>query len=172
MEKLRIVAHGGGGALSWVYILAIGAAVVIGIISYQNNKKKLDSGQIIKRKSSFWEQAEIFTLSGGDWNRVWEELRTAEYYGAASGTQDSQQMRVRYQGSGWTAELYKCQTEAGEKDRYLFQFLHWTERNGVPQSLTAMNTLLTTVEKTFLKIDPQTKVSNEYINIKSRPKFF
>lgn len=155
-----------------IYVLIIGGVVVISIIMYLNNKKKLDSGQIIKRKGNFWEQAEIFTLSGGDWNRVWEELRTAEYYGAASGTRDSQQMRVHYQGSGWTAELYKCKTEAGEKDCYLFHFLHWTERNYVPQSVVAMNTLLTTVEKTFLKIDPQTQVSNEYIDVKSRPKFF
>ena len=60
----------------------------------------------------------------------------------------------------------------GEKDSYYFHFTNWDTRNGVNPQSEQMNTLLTTIEKVFLKIDPQTQVSTEDIKVKHRPKFF
>ena len=153
-----------------ILILAISA--VLFYIMYLRQKKLVDSGQIIKRDSSYMEKAHIFTLTNGDWPRVWEELRTADYHGTCSGTKDSTRPLVLYKGVNWTAELYKCGTVEGEKDTYRFQFTHWETRQGLIQYESDMNTLLTTVEKTFLKIDPQTQVSEQAIDIKTKTKFF
>ena len=66
---------------------------------------------------------------------------------------------------------YKCERDDG-KDCYGFQFLEWTERQGMIQYEAHMNTVLTAIERAFLQLDPQTEVSTEYVNTKTKPKFF
>lgn len=71
----------------------------------------------------------------------------------------------------WSAQLYKCESNS-DKDRYGFQFLKWTERQGMIQYEAYMNTVLTSIEKAFLQLNPQTEVPTEYVSTKTKPKFF
>ncbi len=158
--------------MTWSIILIVLFVAVVAYVNFSRYQRLIDEGQIIKRSANFEETAEIFTLSNASWERVWEELRTADYHGAASGSRDAQHPMIVYKGAGWGAELYQMETDAGEKDSYYFHFTNWDTRNGVNPQSEQMNTLLTTIEKVFLKIDPQTQVSTEDIKVKHRPKFF
>lgn len=159
--------------MTWgIILIVIVFVAVVAYVNFSRYQRLVDEGQIIKRSANFEEKAEIFTLSNADWERVWEELRTADYHGTASGSRDAQHPMVVYKGAGWGAELYKMKTDAGEKDSYYFYFTNWNTRNEVNLQSEQMNTLLTTIEKVFLKIDPQTQVSMEDIKVKHRPKFF
>ena len=140
-------------------------------IMYARRKKLYDSGQIIKRNLDYLKQVHYFTLENGSWERVWNALKDADYHKAAGVTGDSQKPLIRYNGVNWSAQLYKCERDDG-KDCYGLQFLEWTERQGMIQYEAHMNTVLTAIERTFLRLDPQTEVSTEYVNTKSNPKFF
>ncbi len=158
--------------MTWTIILIVLFVTVVAYVNFSRYYRLIDKGQIIKRPANFEEKAEIFTLCNASWERVLEELRTADYHRAASGSADAQHPLMVYKGAGWGAELYKMETDAGEKDSYYFHFTNWDTMNGVNPQSEKMNTLLTTIEKVFLKIDPQTQVSTEDIKVKHRPKFF
>lgn len=158
--------------MTWATILIILFVAVVVYVNFSRYYRLIGEGQIIKRPANFEEKAEIFTLSNADWERVWEELRAADYHGAVSVSKDAQRPLMVCKGAGWDAELYKMETDVGEKDSYYFHFTKWDTRNGVNPQSEQMNTLLTTIEKVFLKIDPQTQVSTEDIKVKHRPKFF
>ena len=70
------------------------------------------------------------------------------------------------------AQFRKLKTEEGQPQQYTFRFTHWETKNGGPVSINSMNALLTTVEKTLLKVDPSTQVSSERINYTTKSKFF
>lgn len=153
----------------WICVIGITAAVAY--IMYWRKKKLYDSGQIIKRNLDYLKQVHYFSLKNGDWERVWKVLKDTDYHEVVSMARDSQKPLIHYKGANWSAQLYKCKTEDG-KDCYGFQFLNWVERQGMIQYEPYMNTLLTAIEKTFLQLDPQTEVSTEYVDTKSKPKFF
>ena len=67
--------------------------------------------------------------------------------------------------------MYHMKEETG-RNAYCFEYTHWQTHNGIPYEYNAMNTVLTTVERTFLELDPNTQVSSKKIEIKTRPKFF
>lgn len=153
----------------WIVLIGFTAALLY--IMYSRRQKLYDSGQIIKRNLDYLKQMHYFTLENGDWERVWTALKDADYHKAASVARDSQKPLVHYNGVNWSAQLYKCESNSG-KDRYGFQFLKWTERQGMIQYEAYMNTVLTSIEKTFLRLDPQTEVSTEYVSTKTKPQFF
>lgn len=153
----------------WIVLIGFTAALLY--IMYSRRQKLYDSGQIIKRNLDYPKQVHYFTLENGDWERVWNALKDADYHKAASVARDPQKPLVRYNGVNWSAQLYKCESNSG-KDCYGFQFLQWTERQGMIQYEAYMNTVLTSVEKTFLQLDPQTEVSTEYVSTKTKPQFF
>ncbi len=153
----------------WIFLIGLTAAALY--IMYARRKKLYDSGQIIKRNLDYLKQVHYFTLENGGWERVWNALKDTDYHNAASMAGDSQKPLIRYDGVNWAAQLYKCERDDG-KDCYGFQFLEWTERQGMIQYEAHMNTVLTAIERAFLRLDPQTEVSTEYVNTKSKPKFF
>lgn len=153
----------------WIFLIGLTAAALY--IMYARRKKLYDSGQIIKRNLDYLKQVHYFTLENGGWERVWNALKDTDYHKAASMAGDSPKPLIRYNGVNWSAQLYKCERDDG-KDCYGFQFLEWTERQGMIQYEAHMNTVLTAIERAFLQLDPQAEVSTEYVNTKTKPKFF
>lgn len=157
---------------AWVLILGIVViAVILGYFSAQKQKELLSEGKIAKRDMGFEDYAEIFTIRDVSFSEIWAELKTADYSGKVNGSADVANERVVYKGSDWEAHLYHMKEEQ-ERNAYCFEFLKWRTHNGITQSATDMNIVLTTIEKVFLKIDPNTQVSKRKNITKSKPKFF
>lgn len=76
-----------------------------------------------------------------------------------------------FTGSTWSARLYRKNDEAG-KTIYSFQYLNWKTHNGGIMYEDYMNMLLTSIEKMFLSIDPDTQVKTRLLETKTSHKFF
>ena len=57
----------------------------------------------------------------------------------------------------WNAELL-LEGQEGDTYNYRFAFTHWETRNGTPRFSEEMNIMETTIEKIFLRLDPNTVV--------------
>lgn len=151
-----------------IVLLLIAAACLGGGIWYKSNL--LSKGKIINRPKDFVEYAELFTL----------KPITKEQFIAAVETQIKPNTRARAEGNSnlitmslgidITAEL-KLIEHTEEKSVYRFNFTHWKSKHGSPENVTEMNILLTTVEKMFIGIDPNTQVSTVRIDVKTKRSF-
>ena len=80
--------------------------------------------------------------------------------------------RIDFQaGINYSAVLYRVEQTA-EKSVYCFKFTKWRSQHGAPVCADAMNTLLTSVEKMFLGIDPNTQVTTVKNDIKTKRHLF
>jgi len=159
----------------WLAIIVIVAAIVIGVAiglkQRQANNKLLEEGRMIKRDISFVETAEVFTLSGADFERVVNAIWQADFSGAGvSIEKDSAKQAVMFKAKGWAAQLYRMEDDNG-KYSYCFTFTAWQTYRGIPQDHAQMNQLLTAVEKAFLSIDPNTQVQASKIKTKTKTSF-
>ncbi len=160
----------------WIAVLIVIAAILIVIAIGRNNAKKLqaniDNGIMINRDSSFYEYEETYLLKG-DWNTVWGTLREANYHGAiSSGKRVPGKCAVDYRGSDYTARFFQAEFDTEDCQTFRFRFTHWEEHRGTPYSEWAMNILLTTIEKTLLQIDPNTRYSIRKLDFKTRSSLF
>ncbi|MDR3209051.1 MAG: hypothetical protein LBT36_00280 [Oscillospiraceae bacterium] len=155
-------------------IVAISVVIVAAwlYLNLRRNKKLLEAGRIIKRDSHFIESSETFTLSGGEFAKLVPALQTMDITGTGvSWESKGATQTVSFKsGNGWTAVLTALE-RGGEKYRYRFQFTGWKTRNGAPLSEDTMNMLLTSLEKAFLTLDPNTQVETERFKTKSKTKF-
>lgn len=159
--------------MSWIWVVIIAILLVVCPIAYSYKKKLLDSGQITKRSADFEKYAEIFTIRDIPFSNVLEALRSANYYGKVTLAFSSEKETIVFKGAGWGAQLYHMREDTS-RTAYCFEFTNWKTTNswGVPDEQIAMNTVLTTVEKTILQLDPNTQVSTKKVEIKTKHKFF
>lgn len=139
---------------------------------YWRHKKLVDSGKVINRESNFVEKAEDFILALGASDEVSKRIQSLPY------TEIKASMRIEnggqsflFTGSTWSARLYRKNDEAG-KAVYSFQYLNWKTHNGGIMYEDLMNMLLTSIEKMFLGIDPNTQVKTRLLETKTSHKFF
>jgi hypothetical protein len=148
---------------------------IFGIALYYNVKRTnalTESGRIVKRGGNWYENAEQFTLSGADFERVVKGIQASDLSGTGvSVSKNDQKQALWFTTSTWRSVLRKLEN-AGDKDVYEFSMLHWKEHNGVVQTGVEMNILLTAVEKVFVSIDPATQVTTRPISVKTKTDFF
>jgi hypothetical protein len=152
-------------------ILAVLVGIYLGMKVRKERQRLIDSGQIIDRKYGFEEYAEIFTIKEVPFSEVWSTIRSANYYRKANVKAVQGKEAIAFAGADWGAYLYHMSGEA-DRNAYRFDFTKWSTTNGVPNELLAMNTVLTSVEKAFLQLDPNTQVSTKKIKIKNKHSFF
>lgn len=154
--------------------IIIAVIAVFGIALYYNmkkNKELTDSGRIVKRSGLWYENAEQFTLSGADFDRVVKGIQASDLSGTGVSVSKSDEKKALwFASSTWRAVLHKMEN-AGDKDVYEFSMLHWKEHNGVVQTGVEMNLLLTAIEKVFVAIDPGTQVTTRPIHVKTKTDF-
>ena len=155
--------------LLWVVLISgviIAAAVGVGL---KRNKRLIEEGKIIKRDISFIECAEIFVLKNADFEAVLSKLRESILDEKLSWSKREGGV-VFKSGHGWTAQLTLNEQNADTYE-YCFLFSAWQTRKGMPIGAETMNMLLTSVEKAFLSIDPDTQVNSVRQKLKTKTSF-
>jgi hypothetical protein len=140
------------------------------IIAEKRNKRLTDEGKIIDREWKFWEKAEIFTLIGGEYEKVGNLIKTADYSECPVTlypNYENKKVFLFKSGEDWEARLIFLGENEG-KSKYRFEFIKWKTRNGIPKNTSTMNMIETTIEKIFLGLDSKTVVETEKIKIKTR----
>ncbi len=161
---------------NFMLVLLISAAI-IGIVCYfgkQRNDRLIAEGKIISRKTNFYEFAEIFTLSGIDYNRIRSAVDNADFSDLKATVYkdlDGQRKILFRSGYEWNAEIsFKGETDG--KYRYRFEFVAWNEHNGIPFRMDTMNMMETKVEKLLLSLDPSASVQSVENKLTTKRSFF
>lgn len=158
----------------WIAIIIIVAAFAIALpIAISRGKKvkaMLDQGQIIKRSSRYAEKGEEFTSKIGTFVALKKELLKMQRPCNMSGNTGTV---VNFTASSYEARLYKVDfDEASGIGIYRFEFTKWrTGRYGYEED-TSMNMLMTSVEKAFLNLDPNTGVKFYDLDFKTKHRLF
>ena len=143
----------------WIVLLIV--AAVMGVVIYfamKSHNKMVADGKIISRRTNFMENAEEFTLTVVEPERVTEAVRAMSYADMHTKMQCSNEQQLfKFTGSTWSAQLHKLR-DNGTQVVYRFEFTNWKTQNGMPQDGLNMNKLTTAVEKIFLSLDPNTQV--------------
>ncbi len=155
----------------WFFILAI-IAVIVGaaFVTAQRSKKLFEEGKIIKRPSTFWENAELFITN-----------TTLESFENAIQKFDLTDCKVSIEhfsngilfksSHSWNATVEFKGTKE-DKNVFEFSFPAYKTKNGMPYRVDTMNIIETAVEKAFLSNDPETAVETHKMQYKTKSKLF
>lgn len=129
-------------------------------------------GKIVKREASFYEREFVYATPVFDLNALVEAVRRINFADAGAGVGwriDASRQAVVFTNPSaqFEAQLQALPDGAGEH-RFRFCFTHWRSRKSMTQGLTAMNCLMTALEKAMLWLDPYVTVRSQVRQIKSR----
>ena len=157
----------------WVLILAI---VMIGLIygsfNYKKTRQLATNGNIIQREDLFWENTE-YLYTDATYEEVLNEINHTDFSSC------NVTVTPNYEGSKICAFVAKGKFSAalvyhGEENGehiYEFSVLSW-KPDRLATAAIQMNGLLTTIEKIFLSIDPDTEAEIQINNVKTKTAFF
>lgn len=147
-------------------VLAIGIGLAIGIPRGKKIKQLREDGRIVVRNYRYAEKGEEFTSRIGSFAALKDALVKADIPCNMDGNLRSQ---VIFQSSSFAARLYSVAfDEPSGIGIFRFEFTHWrTGRYGYEED-TSMNMLMTSIEKVFLSLDPNTGVKSYSIDFKTR----
>lgn len=155
-------------AIAIVVIIVIVAAVAY--FAHKNGQKMIKSGKVIKRDGDFLREEHTFTTAA----TYSEFVNEFKMHNVSSDgiTYNTERGITTFKGNtSWEAEFYKIKTAPDELNKYVFNITKWRSHKGMPYGLQEMNILLTAIEKTFLAIDPSTKVTRVKQETQSKSKF-
>lgn len=158
----------------WIAVVSITVAIGIGVAIGVSRAKKIkalqDEGKIIRRDIHYAEKGEEFTSKIGSCGALKQALETIGIPCAAEGNTATQ---ILFSGTDFKARLYrKAFDEPSGIGVYRFEFTHWKTEGYSYANETGMNMLLTTVEKAFLSLDPNTGVSIYDLQFKTKHTLF
>lgn len=155
-----------------IMAILIGIVILAAAVYYGTSKHKelVEKGVIRERPENFAREVEIFTTSS-DFKKLWNELNGMTYNTQVSYVLSQNSNIIKYKGDGWEGVL-KEEGKNGEKYCYCFNFTHWETRNGMNLSGVDMNTFLTSLEKAFLRLDPEVLLEKKLLKVKTSYKLF
>lgn len=162
-----------------VLVLIAIAALAALILGYRYNQAKglRDQGKIVKRDMEFKNQSEHFFLQDAPFEKVAKLIEGMDLVDAKvkKRTVHPEERYIAFASSGEAAGTWNAVLElidhTAEEYHYDFHFTRYgTYKRGAP--LLTMNVLLTAIEKMFLSIDPQTKVTTKNLTVKSKRNIF
>lgn len=158
----------------WIGILVAAIAIAIGVVIGVKRGKEIkalqNDGKIIKRNMNYAEKGEEFTSKIGTYNALAQALKQQGIPCEAEGTTSTQ---VLFSGTDYRARLYKVDfDEPSGIGVFRFEFTQWKTGRYTYTNETGMNMLLTSVEKAFLSLDPNTAVSTYALNFKTSHSIF
>lgn len=151
-------------------VLAIGIGIALAIPRGKKIKQLREDGKIVLRNYRYAEKGEEFTSKVGTFEALKVQLEQAEI---PCGMEGNTATQVNFNSSNFTARLYKVDfDEPSGIGIFRFEFTRWkTGRYGYTDD-TLMNMLMTSVEKAFLSLDPNTGVKSYDIDFKTRHSIF
>ena len=155
--------------MAFTIVFFVIIVVVVCAIVLPQKKKLLDSGAMIKRNDAFWKKAELF-FTNSSFEQFVEALRRSQSILSENGISTEYHMNdgvVLFQGSTWKSYVEYIGAEE-DKNQFKFAFASWQTYRGMPQNVMPMNVALTTVEKAFLSLDPQTSIETHDLKLKTR----
>ena len=163
-----------GGIIAAVVLIV----VAIGFSAWWKGRL-IGQGKIIQRAKDFVEYAEIFTT---------RPIANEEYAAALkaldlkkTGTSlEGNTKAVKFTGIYFSASIrgiyfsasIRCVEQTETNSVYRFEFDSWKTKYGRPSFENEMNMLLTTVEKMFIQLDPNTQVSTVKNEITTKRSIF
>ena len=146
-------------------VLAVGIGLAIGIPRGMKIKKLREDGKIVVRNYRYAEKGEEFTSRVGSFEALKYQLENAEI---PCGMQGNTATQVDFSSSNFAARLYKVDfDEPSGIGIFRFEFTRWkTARYGYMDD-SLMNMLMTSVEKAFFNLDPNTGVKFYDLNFKT-----
>lgn len=161
---------------TFMVIILISVAV-IGVAAYfgqQRANRLVSEGKAIKRNADFYKSAEIFTVSGVDYDSLKSEVNKTDFselktdiYSGNDGKKEIL-FKSKYE---WNAQISYLGEENGQY-KYQFCFTAWNAYHGTPPRLDTMNMMETKVEKMFLRLDAQAKVVTEEMKLTTKSRRF
>ncbi len=153
-----------------VIVVAIGIGLAIGIPRGKEIKRLREEGKITVRDRKFPEKGEEFTSKGGTLVALKKQLEVAEIPCALEGNAGTQ---VNFNSKNHSARLYKVDfDEPSGIGIFRFEFTHWKPTDYGYVDGEMMNMLMTSVEKIFLNLDPNTGVKTYDLDLKVHHSIF
>lgn len=166
--------------MEWVFIIGV-AVIGYGLIFYLNASKKdklKSENKIIDRDPIFFKREHCFETSVSGLKEIGDAIdKGALSSETISFEPDYERGIIIFHNNVSFGTFGAALRNAGNENgiyRYSFKIDAWRERNGgiTRQDMFNANVLLTAIEKAFLKLDPQTKVSEQATKIKSKHTLF
>ena len=152
-----------------IIAVVFAAAVAIGLKKRKQISQLRDDGKIIRREYRFAEKGELFTSKIGSYVELKKELEKMLLPCAMKGNTSS---KVEFTAKNYTARLYRVDFhEPSGVGQYRFEFTSWKNGRYGYLDETGMNILMTSIEKAFLALDPNTGVSTYGLNFKTSHSF-
>lgn len=153
-----------------IAVAAIGIGAALGMKQAKQNKQLISEGKMIRRDLRFAEKGEEFTSRVGSYKALADKISSMYSPCKIEGNASTQ---VVFTGSTYAARLYKVKfDEPSGIGIFRFEFTHWKSSGGMYENVNAMNVLMTSVEKCFLELDPNTGVSFYDLDFKTKHKVF
>lgn len=150
-----------------IAILLVLAGIAYFVFVYLNEQRHKAEGNAIDRPFDFMEYVETFTL---------RRVTNDEFAAAAKAGNLTANSRTSMKGdsskiefSGPFDAVLERVERTEEKSVYQFRFTHWPSGGKTPSML--MNILLTSVEKMFLSLDPNTQITTKKGDFKTKVSF-
>lgn len=163
-------------------IFAVGiGAIIYGIIFYLNASKKNKlkaENKIIDRDAIFFKREHFFETSTSNLREIGEAMDKGVLSSEGISFEPNYEHGIIVFHNNVAYGTFGAGLRAaGNADgvyRYSFKIDAWRETNGAitRQDFFNANVLLTAIEKAFLRLDPQTKVSDQATKITSKHKLF
>lgn len=166
--------------MAWIFIIGV-AAIVLGINFYLNTSRKNTlkaENKIIDRDAVFFEREHFFETSVSSLKEIGDAIdKSILGSETISFEPDYEHGMIVFHNNGSFGTFGAALRAAATTEnisRYSFRIEAWREtKNGINrQDFFNANVLLTTIEKAFLKLDPQTKVWDQAAKITRKHSLF
>ena len=153
-----------------IAVITVGIGVAIGLKEANKKKQLISEGKMIMRDYRYAEKGEEFTSRIGSYKALADKI--SQMYSPCK-IEGNTSTQVNFTGSTYAARLYKVRyDEPSGIGIFRFEFTHWKTYRGMYENDNAMNVLMTSVEKCFLELDPDTGVTSYDLDFKTKHNVF
>ena len=142
-----------------VRTLGLIIAIVIAAVAFYQKVQHRREGSTVSRSRDFVAYSETFTLRHISDEEFRDAIEAASPNKDTGASMRGNASRVVFEGP-FRAELVRTE-QSDEKTVYTFRFTNWSSRYGVATREEDMNLLLTAIERMFVSLDPETKVTSK-----------
>lgn len=154
------------GLLIVALVLAI--AIPIGVQQGKANKKLIEEGKMMPRGNHYAEKGEEFTARIDSFEALSAGLKNMLLPCQMSGNT----AKIIFTSEKYSARLYRVAFDESTRIAvYRFEFTSWKTYRGMYEQNNSMNILMTSVEKVFLSLDPNTSVKTYDLDFKTKHSF-